>query len=194
MIHNLADDITFLLIKNKVLDIEQRDIYIYGLEVILLNIIIIPVFIFISLLFDSMINFWAYVIFFLPLRIFSGGYHADTSERCFCLSVLMYILSIVITNNFPMLYRNLYWEVSGVISLIVILIMSPFINENNPLNSKQKRRNSIIVYILLFFDLAIFILSYSCNLKISSNEFVFIIFEAALLLIAKSKRSILRCK
>jgi len=52
----------------------------------------------------------------------------------------------------------------------------------------------VIVYILLFFDLAIFILSYNCNLKTSSNELVYIIFEAALLLIAKSKQSILRCK
>ena len=37
MFHNLAVDIAFLLIKNKIVDIEQRDIYVYGLEVIITN-------------------------------------------------------------------------------------------------------------------------------------------------------------
>lgn len=37
MFHNLAVDIAFLLIKNKIVDIQQRDVYVYGLEVILLN-------------------------------------------------------------------------------------------------------------------------------------------------------------
>ena len=185
MFRNLAEDIAFLLIKHKILDIEQRDIYIYGLEVILLNGVLVLMFLTISLLFGVMINFWAYLIFFLPIRIFSGGYHAKTSERCFVLSTVMYGLSIALTKFIPLLYTLWEWRIAGIVSLFVILVMAPLINENNPLSKTQRKRNRIIVYILLVLDLAFFI--FSCNYAwiIAANELVFIIFDTFLLLAGK---------
>lgn len=185
MFRNLAEDIAFLLIKHKILDIEQRDIYIYGLEVILLNGGLVLMFLTISLLFGVMINFWAYLIFFLPIRIFSGGYHAKTSERCFVLSTVMYGLSIALIKFIPLLYTLWEWRIAGIVSLFVILVMAPLINENNPLSKTQRKRNRIIVYILLVLDLAFFILSCNYAWIIAANELVFIIFEAFLLLAGK---------
>lgn len=185
MFHNLAVDITFLLIKNKIVDIKQRDVYVYGLEVILLNGSLLIVFLIASLLCGAMINFWAYLIFFLPIRIFSGGYHAKSSESCFVLSTIMYGLSIAITFFFPLLYQNWKWIIAGVISILVILVLSPMVNENNPLTESQQKRNRIIVCILLAADLFVFILSYNFNWRIASNVLVFIVFDALLLLIGK---------
>ena len=185
MFHNLAVDIAFLLIKNKIVDIQQRNIYVYALEVILLNGSLLIVFLIASLLCGAMINFWAYLIFFLPIRIFSGGYHAKSSESCFVLSTIMYGLSIAITVFFPLLYQNWKWIIAGVISILVILVLSPMVNENNPLTESQQKRNRIIVCILLAADLVVFILSYNFNWRIASNVFVFIVFDALLLLIGK---------
>lgn len=110
MFHNLAEDIVFLLIKHKIVDIGQRDIYIYGLEVILLNGGLLLVFLSMSLLCNVMINFWSYLIFFLPLRIFSGGYHAKTSERCFVLSTIMYGSTIIAAKFLPTFVSGLVLE------------------------------------------------------------------------------------
>lgn len=185
MFHNLAVDIAFLLIKNKIVDIQQRNIYVYALEVILLNGSLLIVFLIASLLCGAMINFWAYLIFFLPIRIFSGGYHAKSSESCFVLSTIMYGLSIAITLFFPLLYQNWKWIIAGVISILVILVLSPMVNENNPLTESQQKRNRIIVCILLAADLVVFILSYNFNWRIASYVLVFIVFDALLLLIGK---------
>ena len=185
MFHNLAVDIAFLLIKNKIVDIQQRNIYVYALEVILLNGSLLIVFLIASLLCGAMINFWAYLIFFLPIRIFSGGYHAKSSESCFVLSTIMYGLSIAITVFFPLLYQNWKWIIAGVISILVILVLSPMVNENNPLTESQQKRNRIIVCILLAADLVVFILSYNFNWRIASYVLVFIVFDALLLLIGK---------
>lgn len=185
MFHNLAVDIAFLLIKNKIVDIKQRDVYVYGLEVILLNGSLLIVFLITSLLCREMINFWAYLIFFLPLRVFSGGYHAKSSESCFVLSTIMYGLSIAITFFFPLLYQNWKWTVAGVISIIVILALSPMVNENNPLTQSQRKRNRIIVCILLTADLVVFILCCYFNWQIASNVLIFIVFDALLLLMGK---------
>lgn len=186
MFHNLAVDIAFLLIKNKIVDIEQRDIYVYGLEVILLNGSLLIVFLIASMLCEAMLNFWAYLILFLPIRSFSGGYHAEKSESCFVLSTIMYGLSIAITAFFPLLYQNWKWTIAGIISVIIILALSPMINENNPLTKSQQKRNRIIVYILLSVDLFVFILSCNLNWRIASNELVFVVFDALLLLMGKA--------
>ncbi len=185
MFHNLAVDIAFLLIVNKIVDIQQRDIYVYGLEVILLNGSLLIVFLITSLLCGEMINFLAYFIFFLPLRLFSGGYHADKSESCFVLSTIMYGISIAVTKFFPLLYLNWKWITAGVISIVVILVLSPMVNENNPLTKAQRKRNRIIVCVLLAVDLVVFILSCNFNWRIASNELVFVVFDALLLLIGK---------
>ena len=134
MFRNLAEDITFLLIKHKTVDIEHRDVYIYGLEVILLNGGLLITFLIISLLCGEMVNFLAYLIFFLPMRLFSGGYHAETSERCFILSTITFGVSIAVSKLIPLLYISNTGKIIGAVSVIVILVLAPLINENNPLN------------------------------------------------------------
>lgn len=185
MFHNLATDIVFLLIKNKVLDIEKRDIYVYGLEVILLNGSLLIVYLLLSLLSKEIITFFSYLMLFLPLRIFTGGYHAQNSEQCFVLSTVMYGITIAVTKFIPLLYQDWYWRITGIISVLVILLLTPLINENNPLNKIQKNRNRIVVYLLLIADFVFFILC--CNFKwtIGSNVLVFVIWDALLLAIAK---------
>lgn len=191
MFRNLAEDIAFLLIKHKIVDIEQRDIYIYGLEVILLNGGLLIIFLIISLLSGEMIHFAAYLIFFLPMRSFSGGYHADTSERCFILSTIMFGISIAVSKLIPLLYIFITGKIIGAVSVLVILVLAPLINENNPLNEMQRRRNRIILCTLLIFDIVFFILSCNCDWTIASNELIFIAMDALLLAAGKLKQSIL---
>lgn len=190
MFRNLAEDIAFLLIKHKIVDIEQRDVYIYGLEVILLNGGLLIAFLIISLICSEMINFWAYLIFFLPIRIFSGGYHAETSERCFILSTIMYGFSVAVTKFLPSLYTDFYWQISGIIAVLVTLFFAPLINKNNPLNKSQQKRNRIIVCLLLITDLVFFILCCKFNWIIATNELIFIAMNAILLLTGKLKQYI----
>ncbi len=194
MFRNIAEDITFLLIKNKIVEIEKREIYIYGLEVILLNGGLLITFLIISLLCGEMVNFLAYLIFFLPMRLFSGGYHAETSERCFILSSIMFGASIAVSKLIPLLYISNTGKIIGAVSVIVILVLAPLINENNPLNQTQRRRNRIILCILLFIDLVLYILSCNYAWTIISNELIFIIMNAVLLLAGKLKQCISNMK
>lgn len=194
MFRNLAEDITFLLIKNKIVEIEKREIYIYGLEVILLNGGLLITFLIISLLCGEMVNFLAYLIFFLPMRLFSGGYHAETSERCFILSTIMFGASIAVSKLIPLLYISNTGKIIGAVSVIVILVLAPLINENNPLNQTQRRRNRIILCTLLFIDLVFYILSCNYAWTIASNELIFIVMDAVLLLTGKLKQGIFKMK
>ncbi len=78
----------------------------------------------------------------------------------------------------------------GAVSVIVILVLAPLINENNPLNRTQRRRNRIILCTLLFIDLVFYILSCNYAWTIASNELIFIVMDAVLLLVGKLKQCI----
>lgn len=187
MFHNLAEDIAFVLIKHKVLDIEQRDVYIYGLEVILLNGSVLFAFMLMSFLFKEWIHYLAFLVAFVPLRIFSGGYHANTSERCFLVSVLMYGVSLAAIKLIQNLSMHWSFLAAGIISVVVILAMAPLINKNNPLSVSQKNRNRIIAYAILVLDLILFILCCSKYWKFASSELIFICLNAILLILGKLK-------
>ena len=185
MFRNLAEDIVFFLVTHKIISIDERDIYIYGAEAILLNGSLLFVFFIISLLTDEIVNFLSYLLFFVPLRIFTGGYHAETSNRCFVLSTMMYGLSVLIIKIFPLFHTFFLSKVVGIVCIGVIILFSPLINKNNPLTQKQRKRNRIISYLILILDLIAYILCYNLICTISSSVLVFVMFDSFLLIIGK---------
>ncbi len=185
MFRHLAEDIAFLLITHKIVKIEERDVYVYGLEVLLLNGSLLLVYLLISWLSGTMMNFFAYMMFFFPLRIFSGGYHASTSEKCFVSSTIMYIVSVVIVKFLPDLYQDCYWTFTLIISVIIILIFSPLVNVSNPLNETRQKRNRIIVLFLILLDLGLFVMFSNFSMTMATNEMIFIILNSILLIIGK---------
>jgi len=185
MFRNIAEDIAFVLIKNKIIDIEQRDVYVYGLEVFILNASLIAILLGISLLFGGLLHFIAFLIFFFPLRIFAGGYHAKSSGKCLLLSVILYAVSLAIVQIVPLLYKSVYAMVAGGVFIAIIFFFSPIVNPNNKLEEQQFKRNRMVVRIMLIIDLAVFIPCYVLNFKIASSEIIFVGLVSILLLVGK---------
>ena len=176
MFRNIAEDIAFLLITHKIISIDKRDAYMYGLEAVLLNSSLMIVCLVISLLCREMINFLAYLIFFVPLRIFTGGYHAKTSEKHFIISTLMYGVSIAAVKLFPLIYQRCEGRLAGLIAVLFISIMTPMI---------KKKLNRTVTYSILAADLVFFIFCCINNRQIASNELVFIILVFVSIMIEK---------
>ena len=86
MFKRLSEDIIFLLKKNKKLDIESYDIYVYAAEIILLNGSLLLICLVMSILLGELSHMLAFILFFIPLRMLVGGYHCKKSELCFICS------------------------------------------------------------------------------------------------------------
>jgi accessory gene regulator B len=171
--------------RDKIIDIKKRNIYIYGLEVLLLNAGLLVAFLIISILTGAYIHYLTFLAFFIPLRIFAGGYHAKTSEKCFVLSVIMYVISLITVQIQPLLCKSIYAMATGAIFMIIILIFAPLVNKHNELSSVQYARNKIIVRVILIIDLVVFITCYFLNTKIATSELTYICIVGILLLIGK---------
>ena len=124
MFGDIAESLVFLSIKHKRLDIKDREIYIYGLEVILLNGLLLIYFFIMSIWFDLIFHFVSFLIFFLPLRMFIGGYHSKRSETCFIMSNAMYLLTLVIVKNYLELHNNINVVIVTLVALIIMYIWS----------------------------------------------------------------------
>ena len=194
MFRRLSEDIAFLLIKNKILDIENRDIYIYSIEVILLNVSILITNIVLSILTNGLIHFIGFVLFFVPLRILVGGYHCDHSESCFVLSVSVYALTLLLVKYDINICTNIILLILALVSIILILIWSPLINKNHPLEDYQISRNKKIVYGIIIIDFVLFIIFSKYNISLVSSEVIFIISVGITLVMGRIKEKINKLK
>ncbi|MBV7273886.1 accessory gene regulator B family protein [Clostridium sp. PL3] len=87
------------------------------------------------------------LIFFCPIRLFTGGYHAKTYWGCFFISFVIFSLIIVIGKYIS--FNTTILIAALIISFILVCIYSPVDNINKRIKSKETRmklkRFSIII-------------------------------------------------
>ena len=175
MFKNIAEDIVFLLIRKNLLNNDNREIYTYAIEVILLNFSLLMTLFIISLITGQLLFFLCYLFFFIPLRVFSGGYHAKKSEICFVLSVASYVISMVMLNANLQIYKSVIILIITIVIIVGILLRAPIENINHPLSDTQKNRNKIIVRVIVGIDFTLLMIFCINRMTMASYQIVFII-------------------
>ena len=183
MFKYFAESIAFLLINNKIVDIEERDVYVYGLEVLLLNLSNVLVALLISLFTGTFSHFLAFLLVFVPLRIFGGGCHANTSEMCFFITAFIYSFLVWLVKLFPLLYKNNTVTFLLFILIIPIIKFAPVENKNNPLSGSERKRNKILSIGMVAFDSIVFITLRIMSLSLASSVLVFMAIISVLMLV-----------
>ena len=82
MITSLAQYITGILLKNNIIENEHLDIYIYGFEVLISGALSLFIGLILGLIFSQLVECIVFLIVFVTLRKYCGGYHADTYLKC----------------------------------------------------------------------------------------------------------------
>lgn len=155
----LSKKIVNSLVENKIVNFEDKQLYEYGLHqgvVMILNIITT---IGIGIIFGMIWQSILFMIVYIPLRIYSGGYHSKTQTRC-------YIFSIGLTIVALLLMKMIYWTnflciSTTVISAMIILVLAPVEDSNKPLDTielKVYKERTIMILIFDVYVLFIFIL------------------------------------
>ena len=87
-------------------------------------------------------NFFQTVLLFatfIPLRVYAGGYHADTKLKCYLISLGVYGVFTAIMNILPQGLYSLMNMLIAVFSLIMILITAPVIHKNKGVNETERK-------------------------------------------------------
>lgn len=142
--------------------IQEEDLEIcrYGLGIFISSLLeVLSIFVisfFIGNRFETMLFF----VSFVPLRIYAGGYHANTRLSCYLLSLAVYAVFTAIIYILP---QSLYVTVNLLITvsaLVVVLIAAPIIHKNKTVNNFEKAHyRKISIFICLSETLTILLLT-----------------------------------
>ena len=114
-----------ILIKHNTISSKDIDIYEYGLFVLWFNFIIIFSFLLQGIITSHFVFTILFLIFYLPLRIYLGGYHCKTPKRCFILSNIFYFTILILYKYFSKLY------IFALFTIIIVYFIHHKYNNHN---------------------------------------------------------------
>ena len=165
MIKIIANWILNLVCKNCDIPNDLREAYQYGIGITISSIFNILLILLTSLLFRDVLSGVIFLLCFISLRTYSGGYHATTYLRCSIVFLLTYIL-VEISHIFLSHYflSNIrFSEVLLLIFFLPVLIYAPVQNKHKKLDEKKKRKNKILSVIIYIILAVIALLLHSCR-------------------------------
>ena len=143
------EKITNRLIESGAISAEDKDIYEYGLKHICDMFLNIMTTLVIGFIFGMIWQSIIFMVSYIPLRSYAGGYHARTQLRCYIFSVVLTVCVLLSIKYIP--YSNILFISLTIISGIVIFIFAPIGDENKPLDENEtkvfKKRTRIILFI-----------------------------------------------
>ena len=154
MITTMSRKIADFLVREKTIEKEYLEVYVYGIELCLSSIISILLLIFTSIILNRVIEGFLFYIIFCVTRLFCGGYHAKSYAGC-KMVFLTALVVVLILNEMPQeIFSNL-WLILWSYYALVVLGFAPVENENKPLEETEKKKYKIISILLSFFWLAL---------------------------------------
>lgn len=148
LIEYLSNVTTLFLINNKIILPEEREIYKYGSEVTISTLIGYVIIISIGLILGCVQDSILFLLCFVSIRLYSGGYHANTYVKCNTTFVSIFLVFRLVKNNIPLNVELYFSLILMTVSLFVIVLFSPIENIHKPLSPKEKikyKRISILL-------------------------------------------------
>lgn len=150
MLNRISSELASVLLKKVDKTQYDREVYVYGLELIISTLAGVLSILVVSIMLSDIMAGLVFLLSFVPLRLFAGGYHASTYWKCFLISNVTYIVLIII-NNF-------IWKAIGIgVWVTLFVVISLYIAQNAPrvnvyqnINlNKRKKSNRIVKQILV---------------------------------------------
>lgn len=151
---------------------EEQELYRFGYKLLLLQAVNIAVVIAIGLAFSCLKEMVLFLIAYVPLRSYAGGYHAGGPIRCGIISAGME-LAVAAVLQIPVTADLLYMALlAAALCEIIIYVIVPVAAKNKPLTDSQvisfrKKARGILVFESVFMAVMYLIRSHSIVLVIA---------------------------
>ena len=124
----------------------ENELYIFGVNQFLNMLLNILTALFIGILFGETLRIILFMLAYVPLRSYAGGWHSRTPLRCYIFSVIMLIV-VSIGMKYLSVAEWIYYVILAVATLIVF-VLSPVEDRNKPLDEIEykvfKKRTMLI--------------------------------------------------
>lgn len=138
MLYIISVFLTENMRREKVIKEEEVEIYQYGIQITMANLINLLGILAIGVLLKTLMFIILFYCVFSSLRIFCGGYHAKSFQNCFLLTMLIFSGNSIasrIIDVMPWLSIAI-----SVLLFTFIIIKAPIENEFRPLNREEQKK------------------------------------------------------
>lgn len=157
----ISAKITAFLISQKIVQDKDKEIYEYGFDLILADFFNFSMILFIGGACGQLVPAVMYLLAFVGLRSFCGGYHAKTHLRCHIGTIGVFIFFLLLLNMPQLTDRKALLLWGDFIALIPVLLFSPITHANKPLSEDARKRNRLLsIGLFLLMILCAIILTY----------------------------------
>ncbi len=186
--NKVAVIITDYLYKNKTIDENHKDIYIYGFEIFISNIINFCLIMGLGIIFREVIHSFLFYVVFVVTRSFCGGYHAGSYLKCNVLFTVIYLTTLLFSKLMNPFMSLVYLFIFLAIYIGCIIEYAPIDSENKKLTKDNKQRfKRISIFISLAWTGVIVIL-YLTAREYATTITLTLVMIALLMLIEVNKR------
>lgn len=140
MIAKLAKSTAYFFVEKQVVKKEDEEVYAYGMELLYSSIMNIAVAVIISIITNTVFPTSAFLITFIVLRQYIGGYHAKTHLGCMSILAVLLCCFAVMSKHIPEQGEVWISMLSVISSIILILRFAPVEHPNKPLSDNEKSR------------------------------------------------------
>lgn len=164
MLDKLCRKISNRFVAMGIIPEEDEALYLYGLQQGLTSLFYIILTILLGIFFGIVWHNILFLLFFMPIRIYGGGFHARTPKSCFFLSCAM-ILAISLILKYISLPAYLFAAIIAMTG-ILIFMLAPVSDANKPFTAKERRHFKKKTRFFLFLELAIGAIAFAAALPL----------------------------
>ena len=153
MNHKIASYLCSKMLAHNLIKKEFFEAYVYGLELLFSFIISTFIILMVGALFNQIISSFVFLVAFIFIRRFTGGYHATTFLKCQICFVSTFISVLLLSKFLP---ANIYIVIilPILVGLPLILRYAPIENKYKPLTPKEKIKHKYTgAVVFTVFDL-----------------------------------------
>lgn len=152
MLTKIAMSLTNRLKRSGIVSAEAEDIYIYGFELVISFLFSTITILLIGIIFKLYFETLCFLLIFIALRSFTGGYHANKYWRCNIITLGSY-LSVMLLSK-CVVPDIVFYIIIFIVGLLLIIFKAPIENVNKPLSKTQKSRfNFVSIIMFVAFSL-----------------------------------------
>ena len=165
MIASLAVKI-FSFVKKNIsstqVDENSEPVYLYGIELCISSILNILLIIVAGIFMTSFIESIVFLICFIPIRQYTGGYHAQNYFMCNTIFVLTFMVINALSQSTFHLVDIKWAMLISVLTIMCVILLAPIKNPHKLISEKLRVKAKIISLILwtLFCLISICFISY----------------------------------
>ena len=136
---------------------EEKEIYNYGLQIMLNTLFSICTVLLLGAVFHEFTGTVLFLLSYCTVRLFAGGLHASTNNKCMMIFIGGYVVTYLILRN-----RSIHLDVVIISFLIIVnlfvFLWAPVDALNNPISQANKKimkkralLNSLLITLLILF-------------------------------------------